>query len=152
MWEWAALNFCFSGQQNLHDILFLELTLKLSLLLVWWSTSAVPFWLIKKSHTHPHCGGMEDRGERACLYEASHACRAVLCLRDNGCRWLARCRCVQACNGRLWECTPSHGVYFSCLARPDTHRRCWSGHWNRDAHFSSRNRPHLWEERCKGAL
>lgn len=53
----------------------------------------------------------------------------MLCLPDNECRWPAGCRCGQACNGRLWESTPSHGVYFSCLAKE---HRANSRHRNTD--------------------
>lgn len=104
----------------------------------WRSTLVFPLsdWLRSHSppthtHTYTEWGVEEDRGgERACFYKTSHACRVVLCLRDNGCRWPARCRCGQACNGRLRESTASHGVYFSCLVKADG---ADSRHRNRDA-------------------
>lgn len=89
-------------------------TLKLRVMMVHFLLSH--FWLIKKSSPPALWGMEEDRGERACLYKVSHALRLVLCLRDNGCRWLAQCRCGLACNGRLcvWDKSMhSHGVYFS---------------------------------------
>lgn len=94
----------------------------------------------------------EDRGERACLYEASHACRAVLCHRDNGCRWLAAADVARpvtdACErahppmesiSAAWQgLTHTDGPDLSTETKTKTHT---SG--KKQAEFA---------ERCKGAI